>query len=82
MAFNIYYINYPKVYEIKMMFDNFITVAKEIQNDIGGNASAHLGAKMGLGFLKLFRQLYTRLHKLKGGYNEREQIHGGEQVQG
>jgi hypothetical protein len=54
MAFNIYYINYPKVYEIKMMFDNFITVAKEIQNDIGGNASAHLGAKMGLGFLKLF----------------------------
>ena len=31
MAFNIYYINYPKVYEIKMMFDNFITVAKEVQ---------------------------------------------------
>lgn len=54
MAFNIYYINYPKVYEIKMMFDNFITVAKEIQNDIEGKASAHLGAKMGLGFLKLF----------------------------
>ena len=54
MAFNIYYINYPKVYEIKMMFDNFITVAKEIQKDIAGNASVHLGAKMGLGFLKLF----------------------------
>ena len=54
MAFNIYYINYPKVYEIKMMFDNFITVAKEVQKDTVGNASAHLGAKMGLGFLKLF----------------------------
>lgn len=54
MAFNIYYINYPKVYEIKMMFDNFITVAKEVQKDTAGNASAHLGAKMGLGFLKLF----------------------------
>ncbi|MCM1515953.1 MAG: hypothetical protein NC080_06005 [Paraprevotella sp.] len=54
MAFNIYYINYPKVYEIKMMFDNFITVAKEVQNNAEGNASAHLGAKMGLGFLKLF----------------------------
>lgn len=54
MAFNIYYINYPKVYEIKMMFDNFITVAKEVQKDTEGNASAHLGAKMGLGFLKLF----------------------------
>lgn len=54
MAFNIYYINYPKVYEIKMMFDNFITVAKEVQKNTEGNASAHLGAKMGLGFLKLF----------------------------
>lgn len=37
-----------------MMFDNFITVAKEVQNNAEGNASAHLGAKMGLGFLKLF----------------------------
>ena len=37
-----------------MMFDNFITVAKEVQKDTAGNASAHLGAKMGLGFLKLF----------------------------
>lgn len=54
MAFNIYYINYPKVYEIKMMFDNFITVAKEVQKDTAGNASVRLGAKMGLGFLKLF----------------------------
>lgn len=54
MAFNIYYINYHKVYEIKMMFDNFITVAKEVQKNTEGNASAHLGAKMGLGFLKLF----------------------------
>lgn len=54
MAFNIYYINYPKVYEIKMMFDNFITVAKEVQNEKGGSVSTNLGAKMGLGFLKLF----------------------------
>lgn len=54
MAFNIYYINYPKVYEIKMMFDNLITVAKEVQDSTDGTASAHLGAKMGLGFLKLF----------------------------
>ena len=54
MAFNIYYINYPKVYEIKMMFDNFITVAKEVQNEKGGSVSTNLGVKMGLGFLKLF----------------------------
>ncbi len=54
MAFNIYYINYPKVYEIKMMFDNLITVAKEVQDSTDGTTSAHLGAKMGLGFLKLF----------------------------
>lgn len=54
MAFNIYYINYPKVYEIKMMFDNLITVAKQVENGKEGNASAHIGAKMGLGFLKLF----------------------------
>lgn len=46
MAFNIYYINYPKVYEIKMMFDNLITVAKEVQDSTDGTASAHLGAKM------------------------------------
>ena len=54
MTFNIYYINYPKVYEIKMMFSNIITVAKSVQNNTEGNASLHLGSKMGLGFLKLF----------------------------
>lgn len=54
MAFNIYYINYPKVYEIKMMFDNFITVAKQVENGKEGNASVNIAAKIGLGFLKLF----------------------------
>ena len=46
MTFNIYYINYPKVYEIKMMFSNIITVAKSVQNNTEGNASLHLGSKM------------------------------------
>lgn len=30
MIFNIYYINFPKVYEIKMMLSNIISKAKEV----------------------------------------------------
>lgn len=34
MIFNIYYINFPKVYEIKMMLSNLVKTSKEIQNEI------------------------------------------------
>ena len=33
MIFNIYYINFPKVYEIKMMFSNVISLGTEKQTD-------------------------------------------------
>ena len=52
--FNIYYINYPKVYEIKMMFSNTILVAKDIEKKREGNADTEIGIKMGLGFLNVF----------------------------
>lgn len=33
MVFNIYYINFPKVYEIKMMLSNIISTGKEITQE-------------------------------------------------
>ena len=33
MIFNIYYINFPKVYEIKMMLSNVIALSKEKHSD-------------------------------------------------
>ena len=33
MIFNIYYINFPKVYEIKMMLNNMVSLNKEITKD-------------------------------------------------
>lgn len=55
MLFNIYYINYPKVYEIKMMLNNIVSVNKSVANDKAGELSADIGASFGVGFLKLFK---------------------------
>lgn len=55
MLFNIYYINYPKVYEIKMMLNNLVSINKSIEKDKAGNVSSDIGASFGLGFLKLFK---------------------------
>lgn len=55
MIFNIYYINFPKVYEIKMMISNIISLSKEETKDksIEGEVSAK--AKFGLNILDIFK---------------------------
>lgn len=55
MIFNIYYINFPKVYEIKMMISNIISLSKEEtkDNSIDGEVSAK--AKFGLNILDIFK---------------------------
>lgn len=50
MLFNIYYINYPKVYEIKMMLNNLVSINKSIEKDKAGDVSSDIGASFGLGF--------------------------------
>lgn len=56
MIFNIYYINFPKVYEIKMMLGNIILLNKELEENKGVEGGAELGAKIDIGnkFFKLF----------------------------
>ena len=55
MLFNIYYINYPKVYEIKMMLNNLVSVNKSIEKGKEGELQANIGASFGLGFLKFLK---------------------------
>lgn len=55
MLFNIYYINYPKVYEIKMMLNNIVSLNKTIEKGKAGEMSADIESSFGLGFLKLFK---------------------------
>lgn len=55
MIFNIYYINFPKVYEIKMMLSNVISLSKEITKDDALEGDVSLKAKFGLGFMDLFK---------------------------
>lgn len=56
MIFNIYYINFPKVYEIKMMLGNIILLNKELEKNKNIEGGAELGAKIDIGnkFFKLF----------------------------
>jgi len=55
MIFNIYYINFPKVYEIKMMLSNVISLSKEISKDHNLEGDVSLKAKFGLNFMDLFK---------------------------
>tara|TARA_R110002049_G_scaffold73897_1_gene190832 strand:+ start:316 stop:1191 length:876 start_codon:yes stop_codon:yes gene_type:complete len=54
MIFNIYYINFPKVYEIKMMLSNVIALSKEKQTDNIGGKEVDFRGKLGVNFLNLF----------------------------
>ena len=54
MLFNIYYMNFSKVYEIKMMLSNIIKTESSIETEQNGTVDAELQAKMGAKFLKLF----------------------------
>ena len=54
MLFNIYYLNFTKVYEIKMMLSNVIKTDQSVEVGNNDNIDAELQAKMGTKFLKLF----------------------------
>lgn len=55
MIFNIYYINFPKVYEIKMMLSNVISLSKEVTDDNTLQGDMSLKAKFGLNFMDVFK---------------------------
>ncbi|TQQ85115.1 hypothetical protein EXD82_03190 [Peptacetobacter hominis] len=54
MLFNIYYLNFSKVYEIKMMLSNVIKTDESIETGQNDTVDAAMQAKMGTKFLKLF----------------------------
>lgn len=54
MIFNIYYINFPKVYEIKMMLSNIISLEKEKQTDSTEGSDIEMRTKLGARFLNIF----------------------------
>ncbi len=54
MLFNVYYMNFSKVYEIKMMLSNIIKTDGSIETEQGDTIDAEMQAKMGTKFLKLF----------------------------
>lgn len=55
MKFNIYYINFPKVYEIKMMLNNSLLSKQEVEKDSQIEGTTYLKAKMGFNILDIFR---------------------------
>lgn len=55
MIFNIYYINFPKVYEIKMMVSNIISLNKEITKDFTSDGQASMKSKLGINFMDWFK---------------------------
>ncbi len=54
MIFNIYYINFPKVYEIKMMLSNVIALSKEKHSDSNEGKEVDYRGKLGVNFLNIF----------------------------
>ncbi len=54
MLFNVYYLNFSKVYEIKMMLSNVIKTDETVEASQGDTLDTELQAKMGTKFLKLF----------------------------
>lgn len=54
MIFNIYYINFPKVYEIKMMLSNIISLGKEKHTEKSEGDDIEIRSKLGARFLNFF----------------------------
>ena len=54
MLFNVYYLNLPKVYEIKTMLSNVIKTDESVETNQGDTIDTELQAKLGTKFLKLF----------------------------
>jgi len=55
MIFNIYYINFPKVYEIKMMLNNMVSLQKEVSKEKSVEADAYLKTKLGFNIMDIFK---------------------------
>lgn len=53
--FNIYYINFPKVYEIKMMMSNVISLNQEITEENYKEKEGFLKAKLGFNLMDIFK---------------------------
>lgn len=53
MIFNICYLNFPKVYEIKMMLSNVINLNRKKQTDMADQIEIDYKAKLGVFFLNL-----------------------------
>lgn len=56
MLFNIYYLNFSKVYEIKMMLSNVIKTDETIEKNQENTVDAGLEAKIGIKGFGLLRQ--------------------------
>lgn len=55
MIFNIYYVNFPKVYEIKMMLNNMILSGQQIEKDRSVEGEAYLKTKLGFNLMDIFK---------------------------
>lgn len=55
MIFNIYYVNFPKVYEIKMMLNNMVSLGKEVTKDKGVEGDVYLKTKLGFNIMDIFK---------------------------
>lgn len=54
MLFNIYYLNFSKVYEIKMMLSNIISTDISVETEQAKTAESEIKSKIGAGILNLF----------------------------
>jgi len=55
MIFNIYYINFPKVYEIKMMLNNMVSMQQQVENNKQIEGDAYLKTKLGFNIMDIFK---------------------------
>lgn len=69
--FNLYYVNYAKVYEIKMMLNNRVAVGKSIEKGKEGDASINIEASSALDYLKLFKGEAQIGAEAKGGISSK-----------
>lgn len=65
--FNLYYVNYAKVYEIKMMLNNRVAVSQSIEKGKEGEAGINIEASTALDFLRLFKGEAQIGAEAKGG---------------
>lgn len=69
--FNLYYVNYAKVYEIKMMLNNRVAVGQSIEKGKEGEAAINIEASSALDFLKLFKGEAQIGAEAKGGISSK-----------